>query len=122
MLTKLPATAENNQVYSFDVPVGAKGSNLSLKFTNTAGQVKDLHVMQPGTTVGTAWKPAYVDHLKSLHPQALRMMDIIKANSNNELNFSDHPSLAFETCFDYRNHLRRPDRELVVRSTKRWGK
>jgi hypothetical protein len=47
--------------------------------------------MQPGTAVGDSWKPAYVEHLKSLHPQALRMMDIIKANSNNELNWSDHP-------------------------------
>jgi hypothetical protein len=91
VLIKKPATAENNQVYTFDVPVGAKGSNLAFKFTNTAGQVKDLHVMQPGTTVGESWKPAYVDQLKSLHPQTLRMMDIVKANSNNSLNWSDRP-------------------------------
>jgi hypothetical protein len=91
VLTKQAATAENNEVYTFDVPAGAKGANLALKFTNTGGQVKDLHVMQPGTAVGDSWKPGYVAQLQSLHPQTLRMMDIVKANSNNSLNWSDRP-------------------------------
>src|SRR5690348_5023649 len=86
ILTKHAATAENNQVYTFDIPPGSKGSNLALKFTNTAGQVKDLHVMQPGTSVGDDWAPGYVDYLRSLHPQTLRMMDITRANDNDEVN------------------------------------
>jgi hypothetical protein len=88
-------------VYNFDVPIGAKGSNLALKFTGTAGQVKDLHVMQPGTAVGDNWKPAYVDHLRSLHPSTLRMMDIVKSNSNNEVNWSDR---AVKTDATYAEH------------------
>jgi hypothetical protein len=92
VLAKQASTAENNQVYTFEVPDGAKGSNLALKFTGTSGQVKDLHVMQPGTSVGgAAWRPAYVEHLQSLHPQTLRMMDIVKANSNNALGWDDAP-------------------------------
>jgi hypothetical protein len=86
-LKKQASTSMQN--WTLDVPSGTAATELTLKFTGTSGQVKNLHVMQPGTSIGQTWSPKYVNHLKQLHPQTLRMMDIVKSNHNTEQYWSD---------------------------------
>jgi hypothetical protein len=88
---KKQAASGSTQNWTLDVPSGTTATELTLKFTGTSGQVKNVHVMQPGTSVGTTWSPKYVDHLRKLHPQTLRMMDIVKANYNTTKNWSERP-------------------------------
>jgi hypothetical protein len=75
--------------YTITVPTGS--TFLGMRFTNTLGQVKNLHVMQPGTAAGSAWSARYLTHLMSLHPHTLRMMDIVKMNSNMTSDWAQRP-------------------------------
>jgi hypothetical protein len=87
---KKQSSSGSTQNWTLDVP-STSATELTLKFTGTSGQVKNLHVMQPGTSVGTTWSPKYVDHLRKLHPTTLRMMDIVKANYNATKYWSERP-------------------------------
>jgi hypothetical protein len=75
--------------YTITVPTGVY--SLGMRFTNTLGQVKNLHVMQPGTSAGSAWSARYLTHLLSLHPHTLRMMDIVKTNNNQTSDWAQRP-------------------------------
>src|SRR5688572_12468372 len=68
------------QNYVVDIP--ASTGTLTLKFTGTSGQVKNLKVIQPNMSANQVWSTEYVNHLKNLHPETLRMMDITNVNHN----------------------------------------
>ena len=87
-LTKVTTSAGVNN-WTLDVPTGA--TELQLKFTGTTGQVKNLAVMQPGTSVGQVWNPKYVNLLNTLKPATLRFMDIVKVNYSTTANWSERP-------------------------------
>jgi hypothetical protein len=87
-LKKVTTSAGINN-WTLDVPTGA--TELQLKFTGTTGQVKNLAVMQPGTSPGQVWNPKYVNLLNTLKPATLRLMDIVKVNYSTTANWSERP-------------------------------
>jgi hypothetical protein len=90
---KLTKTGYNaaTATHTYALSVGAGTPWLGLKFTNTGGQVKNLHVLQPGNPAGAIWSAQYLRLLQSLKPDTLRMMDIVDMNSNQSANWSDRP-------------------------------
>jgi hypothetical protein len=77
------------QNYVVDIPSGT--NSLTLKFTGTSGQVKNLKVIQPNMSADQVWSTKYVNHLKSLDPDTLRMMDITVANHNTTSTWAERP-------------------------------
>ena len=87
-LTKV-GTTNGVTTYNLDVPAGS--TSLSLKFTNTGGLLKNLHVLQPGSSLASPWTPKFVKFLKSLAPDTLRMMDIVSINNNTTSTWAQRP-------------------------------
>jgi hypothetical protein len=80
-------------VHTYAVDVPANLSNLSLKFANTGGQVKNLRVLQPGYALSTtqAFTTRYVNFLKSFAPDTLRTMELTATNQNTTSLWSQRP-------------------------------
>ena len=71
------------------MPAGVK--KLQLTFENTAGQVRNLRVLQPGYSLDTAptFTTDYLNLLKLVSPNTLRLMDFVQTNNNPVVNWSD---------------------------------
>ena len=82
-----PATG----VHTFDAVVPAKTYTLAFSFTNTAGQVKNIHLIQPGYDPNNypVYTTKYLNLLGYLGPDVLRFMDFTQTNNNPDVNWSD---------------------------------
>ena len=94
-LTNVSAPGAAVQNYVLDVPQGS--ADMSLRFTGTNGQVKDLKVLQPNTAPGQVWSTKYVNFIKGLDPHTIRVMDTIRSNENTTANWSERPLLTDAT-------------------------
>jgi hypothetical protein len=92
-------TSGSVQNYVVDIPAGTQ--TLTMRFTDTSGQVKNLKVLQPNTASGQVWSTKYVDHLKSLKPETIRVMDMVRANSNSTSTWADRPNDEDATWHDH---------------------
>ena len=86
--------ASGLNTYNVTVPSGV--TKLGFAFTHTAGQVKNVQVIQPGYDPNNypVFTNKYVNFLKSLHPYDLRFMDFTDTNGNPAANWSDRPTPA----------------------------
>jgi hypothetical protein len=77
--------------YTYDVTVPAGVKKLQLTFKNTAGQVRNLRVLQPGysLTDTPTFTADYLNLLKLVSPNTLRLMDFVQTNNNPVVNWSD---------------------------------
>src|SRR5688572_704446 len=87
----------STSVQNWVVDIPASTPTLSLKFTGTSGVVKNLKVIQPGNSPDQVWSTKYVNHLKNLHTETLRMMDIIEVNHNTTTTWSQAPKVSDAT-------------------------
>lgn len=90
-LENVSSSSSSIRNWTLDIPSGSTSTEISLKFTGTSGQVKDLKVLQPGSAAGQVWSTKYVDFLKSLDPDTIRVMDIVKTNYNTTSSWAERP-------------------------------
>jgi hypothetical protein len=87
------------QQYTLDVREDVL--DMSLKFTGTSGQVKNLKVIQPGNADGEVWSGKYVEFLKQLGPDTIRVMDMANINENTAVSWADRPMATDVTFIEH---------------------
>ncbi|HEX8912987.1 MAG TPA: hypothetical protein VF796_11555 [Humisphaera sp.] len=80
-------------LHTFTVDVPANVYNLTLRFTRTGGQVRNLKVFQPGYALSStqAFTTRYVTFLKSFKPDTLRTLDLMRVNDNTTSTWAQRP-------------------------------
>lgn len=78
-------------VHTYNVIVPAGKLKLGFAFANTAGQVKNIRVLQPGYSLSNAptFTAKYLNLLRTTNPGVLRLMDWTKTNNNPVANWSE---------------------------------
>lgn len=100
--------------YAVDVAPGT--GRLALKFIHTGGAVKNLKVLQPGYSLSSypVFTNKYVNMMKSLHPDTLRLMDFTQANNSTDSNWTSRSKptdalykhgVPWEYCIQLMNQL-----------------
>jgi hypothetical protein len=91
-LTKLGYNA-TTKTWTYDINVPAGVRTLALNFRGTAGQVKNLKVLQPGYSLASypTFTNDYLNLLRTLSPNVLRFMDWAHVNNNTTANWADRP-------------------------------
>ncbi|HEX8914029.1 MAG TPA: hypothetical protein VF796_16900 [Humisphaera sp.] len=81
------------QLNTYDLVVGAGVKALKLTFTATAGQVKNVRLLQPGYALSSTqtFTTRYKNLITTVGPSVLRFMDWTKANGDKEVAWSDRP-------------------------------
>lgn len=82
-LTKVGYNATTG-LHTYDVNVPAGVLTLALDFRKTGGQVRNLKVLQPGYSLSAypTFSNEYVNLLKDLGPNVIRLMDFSQTNNN----------------------------------------
>jgi hypothetical protein len=71
-------------LHTYDITVPSGVLTLALDFRRTGGQVRNLKVLQPGYSLSAypTFSNAYVNLLKNLAPNVVRLMDFTQTNNN----------------------------------------
>jgi hypothetical protein len=81
----------STHVFTYNVSVPQDALVLAFDFHHTAGQVRNIKVLQPGYSLSSypTFRNEYLNLLRDLSPGVIRLMDWTHTNDNPQVNWSD---------------------------------